>query len=306
MADIINVPTYEQIETILSRLATNYSNIASVFYDVFYNTEAMDVTFKMFDESGVLQTYTIPNRAKDMQNMRSGEGSPEGVLTATMGVLYQDLYNGNLYIKETPSGNEGWSQIATEDYLNELFLRGMGSPEGVVSAPKGVLYIDVNSASLYIKTTITGTFGWTLLSMDIDASALANTDLSNLSPTGQSVLNQKANTSLNNLSPAGQALLDQRANTSLSNLSLSGQAILDGKANTDLSNLSTTGQAILDGKANTDLSNLSLSGQAVLDAKEDVSNKVTTISANSTDTEYPSAKCMYDLLGDVEALITAL
>lgn len=306
MADIINVPTYEQIETILSRLATNYSNMASVFYDVFYNTEAMDVTFKMFDESGVLQTYTIPNRAKDMQNVRSGEGSPEGILTATMGVLYQDLQNGTLYIKETPSGNDGWSQIATEDYLNELFLRGMGSPEGVVSAPKGVLYIDVNSASLYIKTTITGTSGWTLLSMDIDASALANTDLSNLSPTGQAVLNQKVNVSLNNLSPAGQAVLDQRANVNLSNLSSAGQAVLDQRANKDLSNLSPTGQALFNQKANIDLDNLSTTGQALFNAKEDISNKVTTISESSTDTEYPSAKCVYDLLGDVEALINAL
>ena len=38
------------------------------------------------------------------------------------------------------------------------------------------------------------------------------------------------------------------ANTDLSNLSLTGQAVLDGKANTSLSNLSLVGQAILDGK----------------------------------------------------------
>ncbi len=39
---------------------------------------------------------------------------------------------------------------------------------------------------------------------------------------------------------------------------------------------------------------------------EVASNKVTTLSAQSTDTEYPSAKCVYDLLGDVETLLAAI
>lgn len=40
--------------------------------------------------------------------------------------------------------------------------------------------------------------------------------------------------------------------------------------------------------------------------KEDTTNKVTSLSSSSTDTQYPSAKCVYDLLGDVETLINAL
>ena len=39
---------------------------------------------------------------------------------------------------------------------------------------------------------------------------------------------------------------------------------------------------------------------------EVVSNKVTTLSSSSTDTQYPSAKCVYDLVGNVESLLTAL
>lgn len=35
-------------------------------------------------------------------------------------------------------------------------------------------------------------------------------------------------------------------------------------------------------------------------------NLVTSVSSSSTDAQYPSAKCMYDLLGDVETLINAL
>ena len=40
--------------------------------------------------------------------------------------------------------------------------------------------------------------------------------------------------------------------------------------------------------------------------KENVSNKVTSISSASTDTQYPSAKCVYDALGNIESLLAAL
>lgn len=43
-----------------------------------------------------------------------------------------------------------------------------------------------------------------------------------------------------------------------------------------------------------------------LEGKEAESNKVTSLSAQSTDEQYPSAKCVYDLIGDVETLINAL
>ena len=43
-----------------------------------------------------------------------------------------------------------------------------------------------------------------------------------------------------------------------------------------------------------------------LSGKEDVSNKVTSLSASSTDTQYPSAKCVYDLIGDIEAALNVI
>ena len=43
-----------------------------------------------------------------------------------------------------------------------------------------------------------------------------------------------------------------------------------------------------------------------VDDKEDTSNKVTTLSSSSTDTQYPSAKCIYDLVGNVESLLASL
>ena len=46
--------------------------------------------------------------------------------------------------------------------------------------------------------------------------------------------------------------------------------------------------------------------ESVTTAKEDKSNKVTTLSSSSTDTQYPSAKCVYDLIGDVETILTVI
>ena len=46
--------------------------------------------------------------------------------------------------------------------------------------------------------------------------------------------------------------------------------------------------------------------QTALNGKEISTNKVTSLSSSSTDTQYPSAKCVYDLVGDVETLLTTL
>lgn len=39
---------------------------------------------------------------------------------------------------------------------------------------------------------------------------------------------------------------------------------------------------------------------------EAMANKVTALSSAATDTQYPSAKCVYDLVGDIETLLAAL
>lgn len=41
-------------------------------------------------------------------------------------------------------------------------------------------------------------------------------------------------------------------------------------------------------------------------AAEMTANKVTSVSAQSTDTEYPTAKCVYDIVGNVETLLAAI
>lgn len=43
-----------------------------------------------------------------------------------------------------------------------------------------------------------------------------------------------------------------------------------------------------------------------LNQKENVSNKTSVLSSLSTDEEYPTAKCVYDLIGDVENALETL
>lgn len=43
-----------------------------------------------------------------------------------------------------------------------------------------------------------------------------------------------------------------------------------------------------------------------ISGKENTSNKVTSLSASSTDTEYPSAKCVWDLVGDIETILASI
>lgn len=45
---------------------------------------------------------------------------------------------------------------------------------------------------------------------------------------------------------------------------------------------------------------------AVIADMEVVSNKVTSLSAQSTDVQYPSAKCVYDMIGNIETLLAAI
>ena len=160
MADI-QVATYEQIAVLLSQLQTNYSNIANNYYDIFYNTTPMDVEIQLYDAQGNLNNYVIPNRAKDFRYMRNGQGSPEGTISASVGTVYQDTLNGNLYIKQLGDSFVGWTLINKED---DSILKGSGSPEGVVTANKGQPYIDTTNAALYIKSTGYSNSGWSLIS----------------------------------------------------------------------------------------------------------------------------------------------
>lgn len=151
------------VATVMSQLQTNYTNLALSWYDVFYNTVAQDISLDLYDINGVLTTYTIPNRAKDFMYIKNGNNSPESSIVGTVGSTYQDLTNGDLYIKSSGTGNTGWSKIAKiADIQADLFTKGEGSPEGVIVATIGNVYINTLTGDLYIKTSGSGNTGWYL------------------------------------------------------------------------------------------------------------------------------------------------
>ena len=46
--------------------------------------------------------------------------------------------------------------------------------------------------------------------------------------------------------------------------------------------------------------------ESINNSKQDKSNLVTSISSLSTDSQYPSAKCVYDIIGNIETLLSEI
>lgn len=295
----LDVATFSQIMTLLTQLSTNYTNVFTDYYNIFINPTPMDVTLQLFDQDGNLQIITIPNRAKDRQYILNGEGDPNGNVTGDKGSIYQDLENGAVYIN-LDSAIDGWSKVVEASELATYIKQGAGSPEGVVSGTKGLLYIDNENSGLYMKTTASGVNGWVIISETVDL--FATVDLNNLSDDGEAHF---ANPSLSNINLDGQAKFDAKENliNKIQTISASSTdteypsagavyRFSANSANRDLSNLTTTGEAHF---ANPSLSNINSTGQAKFDAKENVSNKVTSINSSNTNTQYPSALAVYNL-----------
>lgn len=157
------IPTNNEIAILMSRLLTDYTELMNNFYDIFFNPEPQEITLSLCDDQGNIQTVTIPNRAMDREYILNGSGNPEGVITANIGSLYQDIANGEVYIKQSATTNIGWSKIVTLSILSNYIKQGTGNPEGVISAPKGTIYSDISTGIPYIKQTSSGNSGWVLI-----------------------------------------------------------------------------------------------------------------------------------------------
>ena len=81
----------------------------------------------------------------------------------------------------------------------------------------------------------------------------------------------------------------------------------DGMLHSDNKHPTEEGAKALYTRAITDCPEL-MSGSNIpdIEGKESKSNKVTTLDANSTDTQYPSAKCVYDIVGNIEAALAQI
>ena len=272
MADI-DIPSYEQLTTLMSHLMTNYTSLALTYYRMFYDMTPQDIEIQLYDTNGNLNTYTIPNRAKDFRYCLNGEGSPEGVISAEVGSTYQDIKNGILYIKEVGNSDvTGWVEIGADKSIE----KGYENPEGNITRPRGTVYEDISNSTLYIKGTDTGNTGWILVSAD--TSNLADKDLSNLTTVGNDKFTKK---DLSNLDATGQGILNAKEDSGnkvaeINNTNIESvvyypsvkavtdytSSITSNLANRDLSNLSYEASLKFDNKANISLDNLDKKGKA--------------------------------------------
>lgn len=168
--------TQEQLETLLTELFVNMNNLDKTYYDMFYNTIPMDITLERYDENGVLQTYIVPNRAKDAQNASYiifGTVEPNGNISGTLGQLYLNIENYAIYYKaSSESVNEGWVKIYQETIFSNgnplpVSLGGTGSnnftgtglvkasgTNSMVLATEGTDYLNPTSVTNYINQGI--------------------------------------------------------------------------------------------------------------------------------------------------------
>lgn len=148
----------------LAKVQLNYNYLAQAWYDVFYNPVPMEVEIQFYDDAGNPKLYKIPNRASDRALFVNGSGEPEGVQAGKIGTIYQDTDTGVAYIKTSGESMSsiGWTQLISQNDLNKIILRGSQSPEGFVTAPAGVLYVntDEEMGTLYMKRKSTGNTGW--------------------------------------------------------------------------------------------------------------------------------------------------
>ena len=118
--DISSIRTMQDVINVLSVVYFNMNEIERIYYDMFINPTPMDVTFQRYNDEGVLETITLPNRAKASFNILTGEGNPNGVVAAVIGAFYIDISEGSndLYYKSQGSDAYGWLKILDSANLN--------------------------------------------------------------------------------------------------------------------------------------------------------------------------------------------
>lgn len=157
--------TLSELISIISKLQVNYTFLAKSWYDIFYNSKAIEkVAINYYDDSGRLQQDTIPNLAYARQYFIQEEGDPNGVVSAKVGTIYQDTASGEAYIKHSgeDDSTNGWIKFISTNDLERVIIQGSKTPEGRVVAAPGTLYIDQdeNRGTLYMKRSTTGNTGW--------------------------------------------------------------------------------------------------------------------------------------------------
>lgn len=159
MANISSDISNEQIIALLQMLFTNMNNLDKLYYDMFINQTPMTLTLERYNENGVIETFELPNRAKDRINVLQGRGEPERVQGASAGTIYLDVLTSNVWVKTTDSGSTGWIML----YTPSNFLKGREyiAPDGDASALTGLSAGSITGGIMDVRIGGTGTQGIT-------------------------------------------------------------------------------------------------------------------------------------------------
>lgn len=149
----------EQIIALLQMLFTNMNNLDRLYYDMFINTTPLTLTLERYNEDGVLESYKLPNRAKDRSNIIQGRGTPEKSQIAGVGSIYLDILTSNIWIKTTEEGATGWVML----YTPANFIKGREyiTPDGDASGLKGLSASNLEGGIMDVRVGGTGNSGLT-------------------------------------------------------------------------------------------------------------------------------------------------
>ena len=152
--DFSSLRTTEDIINALSVLYFNLNEIERNYYDIFINPKSMTVNLQRYNDQGVLDTVPVKNLASLQYTSLTGNGSPDGVVSAEVGKFYIDTSDYSLYFKS--SGNDSYGWILLWSALNLKEDDDFLAPDG--SAPQ-LKDLNMDNASLGVLAVERGGTG---------------------------------------------------------------------------------------------------------------------------------------------------
>lgn len=117
-------------------------------------------------------TVTLTNGA-ELTRLLQGAGSPEGVVTAGPGVLYADTTNGQLYVKNTGTGNTGWTLLNSAGLVSTVAVAAATHTLGAGEIRLRVTYTATGAVTVSLATSETNDGRWLVVK---DAGGNAGTN----------------------------------------------------------------------------------------------------------------------------------
>jgi hypothetical protein len=191
--------------------------------------------------------------------------------------------------------SDGYTPVKGTDYFTESDIDSLNIPTQ--------LGLDINTSTYVMTMALKNAGGETIDTKSIDfpiESMVVNASYSNgiitLTLQNGNTVDVDVSALISGLVPDSRTIagVDLQDNITKNEL-LSGLNVADGAQVNVIESITIDGTPVT---VSNKVAAIDLTG------KEDKSNKVIAITSTSTDLQYPSAKAVYDLVGDVETLLT--